>query len=381
MNRLLVLLSLLLFATPTSARRWYVPGDFYDVQSAIDGAQPGDTIVIQGGTWGPLVVDKPLHLMGDPTTTIYGGGTPPLFESPITLAGPGFGTVVLSRIEVGGWILAHQYQNSAAGVSGTGFSELLVYDSTIHGPYWGSWGSLSLGASGIDVTCPFVLVERCDVRASASKSNAVKSSTAPDGAPGINVNGTVALFDSLVWGGDSGPYCYGGFSCPSPCPGSLGGRGGNGVVCSELFHSNNAIQGGTGALWACWSSPFVCDIGCCSAAGGIPVVTTHKVVLGNDLRGSGPMILGDPYTLTWTTPGPVAVLYMSLGINTPWPYSGAGYVFIDQGTLLSWGVMPSPGSLTATIPANLAFVGYSVAFQLLDATGQVSRPVSGYWMR
>ena len=378
MKRLLALVAVSLLATPLAASTWHVPGDFSTAQAAIDAAAPGDTIVLHDGIHAGLVIDKPLQLMGEPAASIIGGDVGGQFVSPIGLAGPGSGTVVLSRLAIGGEINGAVYGFNPPGVSGTGFDELLVYDSVVEGPEYYWLTGLGRGSPAIEVTVPFVLVERCMAFGSRTDTDSPIPS-APDGCAGIDVTGTLVLLDSMVRGGDSGWYCYPSNTCPPGCTSSLGGAGGIGVVSTEFYHANSTISGGTGAPWYCESLPFVCDVYCCDAADGVPFSTGTEIALAGDLSGSGPMRMGAPYTLTWSTPGPVAMLYMSLGISAPWTYAGE-YVFLDQSTLFNWGVMPSPGALTATIPSNLAFLGYPVAFQLLDPTSGTTRPVSGRWL-
>ena len=42
----------------------HVPADFASLQVAIDNAVVGDVIIVDGGTHGPLVIDKALTIVG-----------------------------------------------------------------------------------------------------------------------------------------------------------------------------------------------------------------------------------------------------------------------------------------------------------------------------
>ena len=71
-----------------------VPGDYATLQAAITAAAPGSTIVVTTPVLqGPIVIDKPLTIIGDPVANL--GTEGPCFSPipvPIELAGPGGGT-------------------------------------------------------------------------------------------------------------------------------------------------------------------------------------------------------------------------------------------------------------------------------------------------
>ncbi len=51
------------------------PGDFSEIQQAIDAARPGDTVVVSAGTHkGPIVISKPVTVMGESGAIISGEG-------------------------------------------------------------------------------------------------------------------------------------------------------------------------------------------------------------------------------------------------------------------------------------------------------------------
>jgi hypothetical protein len=47
-----------------------VPQDFANIQAAIDGAKPGDTILVSSGRWCGAIITKPVNLLGDHDTAI-----------------------------------------------------------------------------------------------------------------------------------------------------------------------------------------------------------------------------------------------------------------------------------------------------------------------
>ncbi len=385
------LLASFLFAPLVEADVLYVPGDFPDVQTAIDNASSGDTIVIQGGTWGPLVIDKPLQLVGDPLPLIQGEWDSVMittFHPPITLAGPGSGAVVLARLEVGGLVNGACCGSAASpGITGGGFSELRVYDSSVQGPEWIAITGLAFGEPAIDTSVPFVLIERSTVRGSRTVVDSCVLNGF-DGPPGLVTQGTVLVLDSTVHGGTTGPYCYQGPDCPDPCP---GGRGGIGIICDVLYRSGSTIQGGAGAMWTTFFGAF-----CCQFEDGEPLQVNADLPLANDLHGSGEMQLGMPYTLSWTSTGPIGFLFFSPGAAPPTrlapsgakksaallcrPNPGCSTLFLDPARLTLFDVVSSPGGITVNLPVSSALIGMSGAFQLYDPEAGLTRPVSGVFV-
>ena len=57
-----------------AARTW-PPGDGFDLHAALAAAQPGDTIVVPAGVYaGPLIIDRPVTLVGEGMPVIEGTG-------------------------------------------------------------------------------------------------------------------------------------------------------------------------------------------------------------------------------------------------------------------------------------------------------------------
>ncbi len=70
-------------ALPAGCGRWYAlgPGRAFDLQALVDAAAPGDTIPVPAGIYAaPLVIDKPLTLVGDGMPVIQGDGTGDVVE-------------------------------------------------------------------------------------------------------------------------------------------------------------------------------------------------------------------------------------------------------------------------------------------------------------
>jgi hypothetical protein len=376
-----LLLASLLPARP-AADVLHVPGDYLNPQAAIDAAMPGDVVVIHGGTWTTLRLDKPLTLIGDPAPVLLPQQKGFLLVSPLVLAGSGRGEVVVANIEFGGAAVDDSVTYLEPAISGDGFRELYVYDSKVVAPVWMPWvpSGIAYGESGIRTSVPFVLVERSLVQASKSNSDTTPVTFDFDGVPAIDAPGTVVVLDSTILGGDAGEYCMiPGPGCGSCCSGSYG-QGGPGIVCSELFHSGSEILGGKGATWFGASGFSSCAVVCSVSDSGLPFGVGSEVSLPSDLAASGPFQLGEPLTLTWSTTGP-SQLFFSFGAEPPLPVPGLGWIFLDVKKTVPLGVLPATtGASSVAIPAEPALAGIPAAFQLFDFEGILGRPVSGVLM-
>jgi hypothetical protein len=372
-----VTLTLSVAAPAFAAGEIHVPGDFPDPQSAINAALPGDLVVVHGGAWDAITIDKPMHLLGNPAPLFKGtlvGTSSYYYGPPITLTGPGSGVVTLSNITTGGsvggiasWI--------GPGVSAGGFDELHIYDSVLRGNKWTATTDPAEGAPGLTTSIPFVMIARSTVEASASIGS---SPTAPGGAetvPGISApSSTVVVLDSTVHGGTGGPfYLWDGWGPCGSCSGCTTlGVGAPGIVCDTLHHAGSVILGGKGADWFdAWGTH------CTTLSDGPPIVAATEVSLANNLFGSGPMKLGSTYGLTWSTPGPLTWLFFSPGIGFPLQISGLGFGYLDIGSVVQLGAFPAPGSVNFGIPALPVLLGKEVALQAFDPAVGATRPVIG----
>ncbi len=376
----------LLLSSALCAGEIHVPGDFPNVQSTIDAASPGDTILVHLSTTGPLVIDKPLTIVGDPLLSLFDGW--PLFggnclagtwQNPVTLAGSGSGTVILVNVVREASGVFDCFQQPAVIVGG-GFSELHILDSKIHAPDSGISGS-GFGSPAIDVDVPLLLVVNSDVKGGNDDVDACVSpfSTVPVlGHAGIkNPQGAVVVLDSKVEGGNGGFACFTWPDCHVPSTVLGLGVGGTGVVAQDLFTANSTVAGGDG-------STLLVDIGggnlvaCNEYPDGADAEVGQLVPLSGFLEGSSIMPIGAPYDLTYAASGPLAALFVALAPSVPYLTAGAGWAFLDPSSLQSLGLVPvgGPHTLTFSIPFEPLLVGLEPAFQLLDVGPGLSRPVT-----
>lgn len=372
--RLLVIA--LLLAPVAPAQVLHVPGDYPDPQSAIAAASPGAVVVVEGGFWLPITIDKPLTLVGVADAIglplFLPDGPPPVAQSPITLAGGGSGTVRLAHIQVGGNVDGSAYSACAPSISGGGFAELHVFDSFIEGAPWVfAYNTTFPGADGINVDVPFVWVERCTVRGAFAVADDNHAHTScPDAGDALVTTGTVMLLDSDVNGG-TGPVLEwdsdGAGSCPPSCP---GGAGGDGVRCAKLVHSGSSIGAGTGAIWLADVGSFPCCVGPVGAD-----VDAPEQKLPDDLVGTGPAHLGQPWNLGWSLPGPAVLLFVSASVG-PAPQLGNPALHLPPPHFLGV-VLPSTFQIDTVVPAAVAFTGVEYGVQLYSLVTGWSRPLAG----
>lgn len=137
-------------------------GNANEIQARIDQATAGSTVRVPRGYWGPIVIDKPIALIGDDGATIFReeffGGDP--FPAPITLAGPGRGKVTLTNLRVEGRVDGHVFGSVAGGIVGGGFDILEVVGCHVEAPSYWRWHLACRGGPGVSVSGVELLVVR-----------------------------------------------------------------------------------------------------------------------------------------------------------------------------------------------------------------------------
>jgi hypothetical protein len=357
----------------------YVPGDYPDVQTAINAASAGDTIIVQLPETGPLVIDKALTIVGDPALKLYDGTADFLctlpWPNPVTLAGPGSGSVALVNVNA----VAYPVSDcviTPAPVVGTGFDELHIIGSNLHAPASGLSGS-GYGAPGVSVDVPLVMVVDSVIVGGRDNVDQCGSLFPVPGYPGIECpGGSVVVLDSEVHGGDGGLTCILSFDCPPGGSGSGLGPGGPAVVAHSLFAANSTLAGGIGSTLTLHpGGPGA--VKCGKDLDGLAAEVSQLVLLPGVLQGSSVMHLGSTWSLTYLATGPLANLFLSLAPSAPFTIAGAGWAFLDPTTTLNLGPVATgvPQTLTFPIPLVPLLVGLEPSFQLLDGGHGLTRPV------
>ena len=356
-------------------------GHFTDLQTAIDTVAPGTTLRVVGGTYGPLVIPKSLTIVGDPAPTITSPSTGPgpLLPAAISLQGGGGDRLVLSKISVTGTVDGFIYGFAMPAISGGGFVEVQVLDSTVHGPEWRGLTGSADGVSAIDVTGnATVLIARSNLRASRSESDIGSGAFPPDGAFAVRAE-TVIVLDSAVTGGVAGATEYF-FNAPAPvpcpCPG-FSGTGGTAVEATNLYDAGSVLLGGAGSTvgfsltgigpyWPWGSQPQ-----------GVPFDATKRVQLDSSLFAFGPPQLGTTYTVH-LSPSPRTSGFMILGpmAVVPTPLFGSLF-FLELGGLYgSTPIAMFQWNYQIAIPAVAALGGVPLSFQSLLIDQTLSNPVA-----
>lgn len=356
------------------AAQIHVPGQFVVLQDAVDAALSGDVIVIDGGTHAPVVIDKPLTLVGV-------NGNRPLIESPagidvpcVSLAGSGRGAVTLANIHFDGETDGSVFSQSPPVIAGSGFDALHLLHCDVQPFEWVFLTGLGAAETTVSVAVPFLLVQDSVIVGGQGGVDFAFDFT-PPGAPAIEASGDVAIFDSVVQGGagadDVMPYDL----IQSAACSELGGKGATGVVAGgTLYRSGSLISGGAGAsIWA-----FIAGFGsfpfCIAAAGADVDVGTVVDFPGDLMLASGPMIEGANFQLAFSA-FPDTLLLIGLAPSAPQSV-GPGLLFTDPNLMLA---VPIPlfgvTVLTLPIPSDPGAAGAVLCFQTYSSFEGLSRPV------
>jgi len=388
-HRSAVLATLLLVALGAPSSRaaiLHVPGVFRDLQDAIDAAGAGDVIVISGGVHPPVVVDKPLAIVGKRNdrplirASIPGEEVSPgKQQHAITLAGPGGGVVMISGIDTGGLTDGTHYSTAGSGVFGTGFDELRIFHSTIRPSDWFVTTGIGSAAHAVSTDIPYVLVVDSTIEGGSGLEDGSVTNAIVRGAIGVRAPpSTVVVLDSHVRGGNGLDTILGlGGPCPASCDDLFGGQGGAAVVAETLYHAGSVLGGGDGAAVSCFDGVFVFPI--CSMPQGPVVIGASRVeALGGTLVGGGPLLEGDSWTLSWYASSPLALLAVSMVPRPPIPVSTHGPLFMDPSSMVVE-VVPGNGVHAVTIPVGMTQLawGLPIVFQVFDPATGMTRPAFG----
>ena len=353
-----------------------VPGDHPTLAQAISAAPPGATIVVSTPQLqAPVILDKPVKILGDPVANI---GTDGLCHGPPTpavlLAGPGSGTVVISGVNLVQCFDAPQMREL---LSGGGFSDVHVYDSTILTSLTGFSG-LGYGSAAISVSVPFLMLSGCSVLGGRDDIDNCWVGGFPTLLPPLNAypaveapGSTVAVLDSSIFGGSHNSQCCVLCTCPTDLS-VIAGAGGTGIIASRVIEADSTVAGGAGATYHA-NFQF-----CGATPSGQAYQTENFDTLPGVVAGSGPIRLGSTWTLNYFVPGPAAVLVFSFGTEAPTQLAGLGWSFLGPGILVL-GQIPTgiSASLPIPVPTDKWLLGQEVSFQIFDTSIGLTRPVLG----
>ncbi len=367
-------------AAPALAGVIRVPADQPNLQAAIDVAAPGDVILVAQTVENPVVVDKPLTILGDPFFQITiecdfsGCPTCPEPDHAFRLAGPGSGTVVIGNVTASSF----DCFEPAQAIGGGGFDELHVHDASF--VLTAGLSGLGDGNAAIGADVPYILISRSTIKGSQPDSDHCSGFLLGDGYPAVDAPAsTVVILDSKVTGGGDAHFCCVFCTCPGVFP--PGGGGGPGVVANEVYVDDaSTVQGGKGATYFAFPNDELSggQVACTTLPDGPAFIATVVNQLGPGATGSGQVALGGTWSLSFDVPGPAAVLFFS-GLSQPYPGGGFGFAFLDPVGLASLGPVPtgSPQTLAFPVPPAAVLLGIEGGFQILDATLGLTPPAVG----
>jgi hypothetical protein len=357
-----------------TAQVFDVPGDYATLNAALAAVPPDAVIVVHGGLHAPVTVTKPVTIVGSPQATLVNTDvSDPSFYSlvpAITLAGAGSGRVTLENVKTTGVADGSVFGSSGEGIFGGGFDELHLVDCDLQPAQWTMLTGQAAGAAAVQVTVPYVLVERCTITGGLSDTDDCIYRLNPSGGAGLTAPGTVTVLDSTVTGGRGPIMCFFDFNCPSlPLPESDGGPG---IVATRVLHAASVIAGGKG-------QPVTCDSVIIGVEADGPAIVAPTIVdLGTALSASGPAVLGGAWSLAWSTTPPVALLAYGSPTTDPVQVGTKGLLFLDADTLTLVSVPGGAGQvLMATLPSLPTLTGVELGVQIYDVTAKkLTRPVA-----
>lgn len=350
----------------------HVPGDHPTLQAAIDAASPGDVILVSINS-DPVVVDKPLTILGDPVFDIKVSCMGSTGIHGFRLAGPGIGRVVIGNVTS----TTGDCFQPGSSIGGGGFEELHVFNATfIPKPLL---SGQARGSSSIKVDVPLILVEGSDIVGGKADADDcyMDGSLYDDVTYAIEAPAsTVTILDSKISGGGPALFyccdCCNECSCPPVLP--KGGEGGNGVVANDVFvDAASVVTGGTGSTF----EVVVPGLTCAKKPDGLAFIAGAVHQLPGNIDGSGATPLGGTFTLTFDVPGPLAVLFFSTAVGAPALIPGAGYAYLASPVLAGPVPTGAPQSVAFAVPAVPALLGLEGGFQIFDVTLGLTAPAVG----
>ncbi len=364
-----------------------VPSQVPHLQQAIDLASAGDRIVVDGGTWGPIVIDEPVRIVGvvGNRPTIRGPVPGETGAAAVTLAGPGVGLVVLGNVEIGGEVDGTFFGSAHAGIAGGGFDELLVVGSTVEAGAWVMPTGLGDGAHGIDVDVPLLVLESCTVTGGAGTDDlsGLFTGSLPASGDGLRCTGRVVMTSCWIRGGagfdqtvDDPVLCTATVSLCELFP-TGEGDGGTAVVAGSVLESGSIWEGGDGTALTCTVTGDVCSFADGALVDSPDVESLPSLLLTlPDTPWPGASI-----ALVYSTPGgtsPVIALAASLEPSLPLAV-GAGELYMDPASVVVKYLPGSTGVVLADLaaPTDPRLAGTAYVLQVWDPASGLSAPRHG----
>ncbi|GJM21039.1 MAG: hypothetical protein DHS20C15_09540 [Planctomycetota bacterium] len=376
----------------------FVPADFADLQTAIDVAAAGDTVVILGGgDYEYISIDKPITLVGSasqpPLLRISPLGAPVCDDGTpaVTISNPG-GTVNLVGVDIGGGQLGSLAEPCfwlPGAMSFSGDSDLAVLHSSVIAPEWleyDGWAPAYSNAVSVGGAGTF-LVSDSVIRGHDHKMLGAWCDQKLDKGPSGTILGTerqAVLLDSHLEGGGSlqeawySNTCQGWGFLPTACSEFLEGAGGPGLIGGSALLANSEILAGPAAT--------VVFLEGYPEPAGFPCVfenspaylngTATSIDTGATLSGSGAIVEFSDWSVRWDVSAESKLL-IGPALITPQQAGAAGQLFVDPAGLVMLpidGVGPGQRSFQINGLRD-DLLGKLIAVQIYSPEQGFSRPV------
>lgn len=350
-------------------------GNFTQLQPAIDAAAPGAIILVRGGSYDPVRIDKSLTILGEPRFEIYQNqhqapcpsGPGGICQAPaLDLSGSGADSLVLVNARIHGWT-PFPFNYSAPMLRSQGFAEIWIEDCELQNHGWSTLTGSARGTPAIAIDSAMLWLIRSTAVGQPSDVDSCASRFGHDGPEGIAApNSTVVLMDSIVIGGNGSYSCFNGgapTAAPCPCPGGTG-SGGPGILANEVLTAGSVVSGGRGGqvVFRTWPGQLVLPWG--RQPDGQAFVVNRKIDLLPSLDG-GRARIGQAWVLTHRGIGTNTV-FVGLASPAPWQLLSYGWGFFDP-SLPFFTVRGNPGaSHTIPIPSDPNLLGLKLSAQHCD---------------
>jgi hypothetical protein len=384
-------------APPTQSVTDVQPTSSSALQAAIDAAQPGDTLVVFGGEYEPIVVDKPLQILGVPAFTLnpcLSPGPAPIAcgQPHVTLAGSGSGVVWIGNLVCDGDLNAHVGVNGPRKrVVGAGFDQVWFTSCDIAGAQFTGLNGGAEGAPAIELTgVNFLVLIDTNVEPVDSKTDIAFPPDSPTGIVALGT--TVVAVGSTVRGGDGDLQAI---DCTFEDTNLLTqGAGGTGVESLRLVESASTVRGGIGSTWYCTGPPGTTG----TLPDGVVYIGSERVILppsAQDCDGDGvpdTVAIASGLATDFDANGVpdvcLAPPLMASGSEISLSQGGAIDLTLTMGPGAATGPFVLLGSASGTAPGTLDPVSglllplnYDAYFELLLSTfgGGVLSQMSGFF--
>lgn len=375
----LISLAILSSLASSLAGQVIVPGDASTLAEAVQLAAPGDRIFVRTLVpQAPVIIDKPLTIVGEPRLRIE---IPCGQHAGLLLAGQGNGRVTVANADI---VLAEECAFPDSGIAGGGFRELFLDDCTVD-TRWNAFGGLSYGSPAVTVDVSLVTLHQTTISSGAPDTGTCMGPLPGDGHVGVLApNADLVALHSSIFGGDGGLLCCEWCSCP-PSLDDWGGAGGAAAIVAHAFLVESEVLGGQGSIADAYPG-FVFDgngVPCGVRPDGVGVDAISNTELEANLAGTGPMRIGERWSLSWPSPGDIAWVFGATRHAAPWvlggPGSGGqGIVFLDPTSLFLQVVVPVQlgfGEYELNVPPIVDLIGTSLVFQVYDDQLGLTSPV------